>query len=269
MRGRHPDALNVANLDPLIKMAFNIPNVKAVALAISSPGGSAAESSLLYKRIRSLSESKHVPVYTFIEEAGASGGYYLSLAADEIYADPNSIVGSIGVVPSSFGLHNFISKHGIERRVIKAGQNKTLLDPFLPAEEKDINRLKRLQGVIHENFKAIVKERRGTKLAGRTPEELDQIYSGEVYTGAEAVRLGLVDGIGDVFSVIKQKFGPDVRLLRLRRSAFANLFGWDMRSDAVEAGSFTERLTSRISAQVADSLISTAEQQAAWKRYGL
>ena len=154
-------ALTDAGLAPLIEAAFRRGRPKAVALAINSPGGSAAQSSLIAARIRRLADEKRMPVHAFVEDVAASGGYWLATAADQIHLDPNSIVGSIGVISASFGFQDLIARHGIERRVHTAGEDKSMLDPFRPERPEDVERLKRLQAQIHENFIAQVKARRG------------------------------------------------------------------------------------------------------------
>jgi len=234
--------LSDASTTALIEKAFK-GKPEAVALQINSPGGSPAQSALIAARIRRLAEEKNVRVYAFCEDVAASGGYWLATAADEIYADANSILGSIGVISASFGLHELIGRWGIERRVYTAGEDKSMLDPFRPERESDITRLKDIQGVIHDNFIAQVKERRGTKLTG------EDIFTGEVFLTARAVELGLADGIGHLVPTMKHKFGEKVtfKMLKPKRSVLAR-FG-------VGAA--------------ADQLITAADTRAQWARYGL
>ena len=209
--GRGP-ALNDALLAPLIEKAFRRGKPRAVALVINSPGGSPAQSSLIASRIRRLSEERKVPVFAFLEDVAASGGYYLATAADEIWADENSIVGSVGVVSAGFGFHDFIGRHGVERRIHTSGRSKSMLDPFRPEREEDVARLKRIQEQVHEAFIAHVRRRRGSRLS-----EGDDLFTGEVWVGDEARELGLVDGIGHLVPTMRDRFGKNVRFLTYER----------------------------------------------------
>lgn len=200
--------LTLAGVAPLLERAFAPKDQKAVALIVNSPGGSPVQSALIAKRIRDLAEEKKLPVFAFCEDAAASGGYWLACAADEIWADESSIVGSIGVVSSGFGLHGLIERHGIERRLYTAGDKKVLLDPFSPEREDGVAHLKALQADVHEAFKAMVRSRRGTRLTG--PEE--ELFSGAFWAGRRALALGLIDGLGDIRSVMRGRFGEKVRL---------------------------------------------------------
>ena len=191
----------MAGIARTLDRAFGMRNAAAVALAINSPGGSPAQSHLIFRRIRDLAEEKKRRVIAFVEDAAASGGYMIACAADEIIADPNSIVGSIGVVGGSFGFDKLIAKLGIERRLYTSGEHKAMLDPFLPENAEDVERLKKLQREIHDDFIALVKSRRGGKLAGD-----DSLFSGEYWTGRRALDLGLVDAIGDLRSVLASAF---------------------------------------------------------------
>jgi len=192
-----------------LEHAFSLSGLNAVALAINSPGGSPVQSALLYRRIRQLAEEKSVPVYAFAEDVAASGGYWLALAADTVYAEEASLVGSIGVVTSTFGLNQLIERFGIERRVHTAGERKSLLDPFLPEDPEDVVRLGALQRDIHDSFKDLVRSRR----AGKIDAADTMLFSGEVLTGRMAVARGLVDGIGDLRGVMRGRFGERVRLV--------------------------------------------------------
>ena len=192
----------------VIERAFKLPNLKAVALSINSPGGAPVQSALIYRRIRDLAAEKKVPVFAFAEDVAASGGYWLLLAGDEIYADAASLLGSIGVVTSSFGFPAVLKRLGIERRLHTSGRDKSLLDPFLAESPRDVERLEHLQQDLHETFKDAVRERRGAKLAKDTPE----LFEGEVFTGRRAVELGLIDGLGELRAVMRARFGEDVRL---------------------------------------------------------
>ena len=179
---------------------------RRLPLAINSPGGSPAQSHLIFRRIRDLAQEKKRRVIAFVEDAAASGGYMIACAADEIIADPYSIVGSIGVVGGSFGFDKLIAKIGIERRLYTSGEHKAMLDPFLPENADDVERLKNLQREIHDDFIALVKSRRGAKLNG--PES--DMFSGEYWTGRRALELGLVDAIGDLRSVLRERYGDKV-----------------------------------------------------------
>lgn len=198
--------LSLAGVEGALARAFAI-RAPAVALVINSPGGSAAQSSLIAGRIRSLAAEHKRPVLAFVEDVAASGGYWLATAADEIFADETSIVGSIGVVSASFGFTELIEKLGVERRVYTQGENKALLDPFQPERPHDVEILRALQADIQRAFVAQVTARRGTRLAD-DPE----LFSGRVWSGAQAVPLGLVDGIGDLRDTLRERFGKRVRL---------------------------------------------------------
>lgn len=252
--------LSLQRLAPLLKRAFATPGAKAVALVINSPGGSAVQSSLIARRIRQLARERDLPVIAFVEDVAASGGYWLACAADEIYADPNSIVGSIGVISSSFGLEDFIARHGIQRRVYAAGAHKGMLDPFLPENADDVARLKSMQAEIHENFKAEVRARRGRKLKG----EESELFSGAFWTGARARELGLVDGLGDLRSVMRQHFGPRVslKLVGVQR-------GWLRRRLLRNAAPNLALVETPVAASIADGLLQAIEERAWWGRYGL
>ena len=198
--------LNDAALAPVIERAFSRGKPKAVALVINSPGGSPVQSAMIAARIRRLSEEKGIKVYAFCEDVAASGGYWLATTADEIYVDDNSIVGSIGVISASFGFTELMERHGVERRVYTAGEDKSVLDPFLPVKDEDVARIKVLQKVIHENFITQVTSRRGVEAGDK------DLYSGDVWVGKQAVENGLVDGIAHLVPKMKELFGDDVRL---------------------------------------------------------
>ena len=251
--------LSIAGMARALDRVFAVPNAAAVALVINSPGGSPAQSHLIFRRIRDLANERNRRVIAFVEDAAASGGYMLACAADEIIADQNSIVGSIGVVGGSFGFDKLIAKLGIDRRLYTSGEHKAMLDPFLPEDQGDVERLKKLQREIHEDFIALVKSRRSGKLNG--PE--NDLFSGEYWTGRRALELGLVDALGDFRSVLRERFGdkvatpviaPDRGLLGRR------LFGGG-RSEL--SGRNFERLG------LAEDLISALEARAIWARYGL
>lgn len=223
-------ALNDATLGPVIEKAFAKGKPDAVALEINSPGGSPVQSSLIGARIRRLAEEKNIPVIAFVEDVAASGGYWLALAADEIYADPSSVVGSIGVISASFGAHELIKNYGVERRVYTAGQSKSMLDPFRPENAEDVARLKTLLEDIHENFKDHVTGRRHGKL----PEDRD-LFTGEIWLARRATELGLIDGIGHLRPMMKDRFGDKVKFRRYgARKGLLSRFGAQMVTDAVQ-----------------------------------
>ncbi len=236
-------ALNDATLAPVIEKAFAKGKPVAVALEINSPGGSPVQSSLIGARIRRLAEEKDVPVLAFVEDVAASGGYWLAAAADEIYADPSSVVGSIGVISASFGAHELIKNYGIERRVYTAGKSKSTLDPFRPEKEEDVARLKVLLEDIHTNFIDHVKDRRGAKL----PEDID-IFTGEFWLARRAIELGLIDGIGHLKPMLKDRFGDKVQLKRY----------------GVKKG-----LLSRFGMQLVQEATHSIEERAAYARFGI
>ena len=230
-------------LAPLIEKAFRKGKPVAVALVINSPGGSPVQSSLIAARIRRLADEKSVPVYAFVEDAAASGGYWLACAADEIYADRSSVIGSIGVISAGFGAHVFLARQGIERRVHTAGKSKSTLDPFQPQKEEDVARLKGLLGDIHAAFIDHVKERRAGKL-----QDSDDIFTGEFWLAERAKGLGLIDGTGHLVPKMKEVFGDKVRFRR-----YGPKRGW----------------FSRFGARVVDDAIAGVEERAAFARFGL
>jgi serine protease SohB len=212
-------AMTDAGLAPLIESAFRRGRPKAVALAINSPGGSPAQSSLIAARIRRLADEKKVPVHAFVEDVAASGGYWLATAADRIHVDANSIIGSIGVISASFGFPELLARHGVERRVYTAGEDKSLLDPFRPERPEDVERLKRLQAAIHANFIGQVQARRAGRLKG------DNLFSGDIWVGQAGVDVGLADEIGHLVPVMQGLYGKKVRfqVISPRRPIFRRL----------------------------------------------
>jgi serine protease SohB len=249
--------LSMGGLARSLDRLFAVRNAAAVALVINSPGGSPAQSHLIFRRIRDLAQENNRKVIAFVEDAAASGGYMLACAADEIIADPNSIVGSIGVVGGSFGFDKLIAKIGIERRLYTSGEHKAMLDPFLPEDPADVERLKDLQREIHDDFIALVKSRRGAKLSGAE----DTLFSGEYWTGRRALGFGLVDAIGDLRSTLRERFGDKVftPLITAERSLFGR------RPFGVGAGA----LLQGPGAGLAEDMISALETRAMWARYGL
>ena len=249
--------ITISGVARLLDRAFSYKRAKAVALIINSPGGSPVQSHLVFRRIRQLADEKKLPVIVFIEDVGASGGYMLACAGDEIFCDVSSIVGSIGVVGATFGFDKAIGKLGIERRVYTAGERKVMLDPFLPENPDDVARLKAIQEDIHEAFISLVKSRRGAKLTG--PESA--LFSGEYWAGEQALRFGLVDGFGEVRSVLRERFGDKVLMPLV---ADRGWFG--RRVSGVGSGGLVRALAGE---SLAEDLLSAAEARAIWGRYGL
>lgn len=227
---------------PMLEKAFKSkPDV--VALEINSPGGSPVQSSLIGARIRRLAEEHDVPVLAFVEDVAASGGYWIASAADEIHADPSSILGSIGVISAGFGLPVFLQRQGIERRVHTAGTSKSMLDPFQPEKEEDVARLKRLLAQLHDTFIAQVKERRAGKLADNP-----DLFTGEVWIGQSAVEQGLADGIGHLVPVMKARLGDKTRFKR-----------YEARKPLIP----------RLGAQAVQGALGEIEERADYARFGL
>ncbi|MFD1342773.1 S49 family peptidase [Litorisediminicola beolgyonensis] len=228
-------SLSDRSVAEVLDKAFSRGKPAAVALEINSPGGSPVQSALIGSRIRRLAAEKNVPVFAFVEDVAASGGYWIASAADEIYADQSSILGSIGVISAGFGAHVFLQRQGLERRVHTAGQSKSMLDPFQPEKEEDVERLNRILSQLHDGFIAHVKDRRGAKLA-----ETDDLFTGEVWIGAGAVAIGLADGIGHLVPVMKERFGDKVRFRRYeRRKPLLGRFGATLLRDGL--GEIEER----------------------------
>src|SRR5215510_8492875 len=250
--------LTLASVARPLEKAFTTRRARAVALAVNSPGGSPVQSHLIHLRIRALAAEHKVPVIAFAEDVAASGGYMLACAADEIICDDSTIIGSIGVIGGSFGFAGLLEKVGIERRLYTSGERKAMLDPFLPEKPEDVERLKSVQREIHEDFIALVKQSRGARLTG--PE--NDVFSGEFWTGRKAVTLGVADGIGDLRTVLRRRFGDDVRtpLISPARS-------WLGR---VQPGLDTAGLDGRLHhPDFAGDIISALEARALWARYGL
>lgn len=241
--------LSLAGLAPLIEHAFAPKRLAAVALAINSPGGSPVQSSLIYQRIRQLAQEKNVPVLGFVEDVGASGGYWLSLAADEIYADASSILGSIGVIAAGFGFTGLIERLGVERRVYQQGERKAMLDPFRPENPDHVARVHELQADIHASFKELVRARRGQKLRADDAE----LFNGDIWTGRRAVELGLIDGLGELRGVLRQRFGDKVRL-----KVVGDRRGWLRR-----------RLHLGEPEAWAEAALAALDERAQWGRFGL
>jgi signal peptide peptidase SppA len=241
--------LSIAGLAGPLERAVGLHNVKALALMINSPGGSAVQSALIARRIRTLAGERGLPVLAFVEDVAASGGYWLATAADEIYANESSILGSIGVVSAGFGFSELLQRVGIERRVHTAGPRKAMLDPFRAERPEDVERLTQLQQEIHENFKAQVRERRGSRLKG----EESELFSGDIWTARPALARGLIDGIGDMRGILRGRYGDNVRLVPVSPPR-----GWLRRRLGLEPPQGW-----------AEQALAAVEERALWSRYGL
>ena len=228
--------ISLETVEPQLKKAFSIRRAKAVALIINSPGGSPVQSSLIGRRIRDLAKRADVPVLAFCEDVAASGGYWLAASADEIFADPASIIGSIGVVSAGFGFDKAIKKIGIDRRVHTAGESKMILDPFQPEQTEEVVRLKALQAEIHAQFIAHIENRRGAKLKG----DRSELFSGAFWTGETAVKLGLVDAIGEIRQTINSRFGDDTELMMIEPKRKLLPFGLTNLSGQMASGVVNE-----------------------------
>lgn len=250
--------LNLSTAAPALEKAFAYKDAPAVAISINSPGGSPVQSRLIFQRIRDLAAEKNKRVLVFVEDVAASGGYMIALAGDEIFADQTSIVGSIGVVSGGFGFPEMLKKIGVERRVYTAGSNKAILDPFQPEKESDIEYLKSLQLEIHQVFIDMVKERRGAKLA-----DDPDLFSGLFWTGGRGKALGLVDGLSDMRSELKRRYGPKTRLELV--AAPKGLFG----RKAPGIGGLSEDMAGRIGSAGVAAVAGLAEEKALWGRFGL
>lgn len=241
--------LNIATVAPLLQRAFAIKSAPVVAIIINSPGGSPVQSRLIAKRIRDLADEHNKPVLVFVEDAAASGGYFIAVAGDEIIVDPSSIVGSIGVIMAGFGFVGALEKLGIERRVYTAGNSKSTLDPFMPEKPTDIERIKQFELDIHQVFIDFVKGRRAGKLKAAD----EQLFTGEWWTGIRGVELGLVDALGDMHEVLRTRYGKDIdlKIIAPKRPFFGlPRIGFSL-------------------AGLGGELTATVEDRAAWARLGL
>lgn len=243
--------LSLATVGPVLERAFSLRGISAVFLAINSPGGSAVQSSLIATRIRQLAEERKLPVVACVEDAAASGGYWLACAADEIVADPASILGSIGVIASGFGLQGALERIGVERRIHTAGEEKSFWDPFRPERPEDVARLDSLLAALHGEFMGWVRSRRGDRLRAT---EADGLFTGRFWTGRRAVELGLADRLGDAHGEARRRFGDKVRLIPVgaRRRPLLMRF-----------------LPGVAAARAADGVLAALEERAAWARLGL
>jgi signal peptide peptidase SppA len=250
--------MTLAGIAKTLERAFATRNAKAVALVINSPGGSPVQSRQIYLRIRQLATEKKLPVLVFVEDVAASGGYMIACAGDEIFCDPSSILGSIGVVGGSFGFQDLIRKIGVERRLYTAGEHKAMLDPFLPEDPGDVARLKSLQREIHAIFIAMVKQSRGARLKGA-----DELFTGEYWAGETSVSLGLADGIGDLRSTLRARYGEKV-LMPVVAPASGLLSGLLGRRSA--GAGMLDALGGV--AGLPEELISALETRAIWAKFG-
>ena len=251
--------MSLAGVARTLERAFAMKNAKAVALVINSPGGSPVQSRQIYLRIRQLAAEKKLPVLVFVEDVAASGGYMIACAGDEIFCDPSSIMGSIGVVGGSFGFQELIKKVGVERRLYTAGAHKAMLDPFLPENPDDVARVKALQREIHTIFIALVRQSRGTRLKGSD----DVLFTGEYWAGETSVSLGLADAIGDLRSTLRARYGDKV-LTPVVAPSTGLLSGLLGRKSA---GAGTLSQLDGI-AGLPDELISALESRAIWAKFG-
>lgn len=247
-----------------IERAFSLSKLPSVAILVNSPGGSPVQSNLIFKRIRQLAEEKKKTVYVFCEDVAASGGYFIACAGDEIYADPSSIVGSIGVVAAGFGFDKAIDKIGVERRVYTSGKSKSILDPFRPEKDEDVARLQAIQREVHDLFIGIVKDRR----AGKLNHGDEELFSGAFWAGRTAVDLGLVDGLSDVRSKMRALHGGKVQL-RLVPLMKRGLLARFSRVPGVTEMAGVGNLGGHVAAGFAGGAFAAAEERALWARYGL
>ena len=247
--GKFKQGMDLASQQDILKKAFSFKKIKHVAISINSPGGSPVQSHLIYSYIRQLADKNKIKVIIFAEDVAASGGYLISCAGDEIYANSSSIIGSIGVISASFGFKELIKKIGIERRVYTAGKNKSTLDPFVEEKDEDIKRLKSIQLELHSDFIKVVEQSRGSKL--KEPEK-NNIFTGEFWTGKSALELGLVDGIGNADQVLKEKIGDKVIIKNLEK----------------QKGFIARKLSTSIQNPV-DSLVNILEEKTMWQKFGL
>lgn len=245
--------LNIAGVAPLLKRAFAIKKAPAVAIIVNSPGGSPVQSRLISKMIRDLADEKKKQVLVFIEDVAASGGYFIAVGGDEIFADPSSIVGSIGVIYAGFGFEEAIAKIGVKRRIHTAGRNKSQLDPFVPEKKADVDRLKMFELDVHQVFIDHVKSRRGDKITAKD----DDVFTGEWWTAGRGLDLGLIDGLGDMHSVLRERFGKNVRLKNIAPKRGMFQMPRIGLGASVDAGSLTS------------DVVATLEDRALWSRFGL
>ena len=247
--GRFKQGIDFSGQQEIIKKAFSFKKAKTIAISINSPGGSPVQSHLIHDYIKQLAKKNKKKVIVFAEDVAASGGYLIACAGDEIYANSSSIVGSIGVISASFGFQDAIKKIGVQRRVYTAGKNKSTLDPFKEEKEEDIERIKKLQLELHSDFIEVVKKSRGSKL--QDPEK-NNTFTGEFWSGSASKKLGLIDGIGNVEQILREKFGEDVVIKKLEK----------------QKGFLAKKLSSSLDNQI-DNIASVIEERALWQKFGL
>ncbi len=247
--GRFKQGIDFSGQQEIIKKAFSFKRAKNIAISINSPGGSPVQSHLIHDYIRQLVKKNKKKVIVFAEDVAASGGYLIACAGDEIYANSSSIVGSIGVISASFGFQEAIKKVGIQRRVYTAGKNKSTLDPFKEEKEEDIERIKKLQLELHSDFIEVVKKSRGSKLI--EPEK-NNTFTGEFWSGSAAMKLGLIDGIGNAEQILREKFGEDIVIKKLEK----------------QKSFLAKKLSSSIDNQI-DNIANVIEERALWQKFGL
>ena len=246
--GKFKQGIDFSSQQEIIKKAFSVEKIEAVAISINSPGGSPVQSHLIYSYVKKMAKKKNIKVLVFAEDVAASGGYLIACAGDEIYANSSSIVGSIGVIYAAFGLQDLIKKAGIQRRIYTAGKNKSTLDPFVEEKQEDIERLKKIQLDLHSDFIKVVEDSRSTKLKKNKNPDL---FTGEFWSGSKAKDLGLIDGLGNADEILKEKFGEDVVIKKFEKPK-----SW-----------INKKLSGASESQI-ENLINILEEKSIWQRYG-
>ena len=246
--GRFKQGLDFTGQQEIIEKAFSIKKALAVAISINSPGGSPVQSHLIYSYIRKQAKKNKKKVLVFAEDVAASGGYLIACAGDEIYANSSSIIGSIGVIYSSFGLQELIKKAGIQRRIYTAGKNKSTLDLFVEEKQEDVERLKKIQLDLHSDFIKVVEDSRSTKLK---KDKNPDLFTGEFWSGSKAKELGLIDGLGNADEILKEKFGEDVTIKKFEKPK-----SW-----------LNKKLSGASESQI-ENLINILEERSIWQKYG-
>ena len=247
--GKFKQGIDFSSQQEIIKKAFSVEKIEAVAISINSPGGSPVQSHLIYSYVRKMAKEKNVKVLVFAEDVAASGGYLIACAGDEIYANSSSIIGSIGVIYSSFGLQELIKKAGIQRRIYTAGKNKSTLDPFVDEKKEDIERLNKIQLDLHADFIKVVEESRSSKLKKK---EKTDLFTGEFWSGSKSKELGLIDGLGNADEILKEKFGEDVVIKKFEKPK-----GW-----------LSKKISGSNENQI-ETLVQLLEERSIWQKYGL
>ena len=247
--GKFKQGIDFSSQQEIINKAFSVEDIEAVAISINSPGGSPVQSHLIYSYVKKMAKKNNVKVLVFAEDVAASGGYLIACAGDEIYANSSSIIGSIGVIYSSFGLQELIKKVGIQRRIYTAGKNKSTLDPFVDEKKEDIERLKKIQLDLHADFIKVVEESRSSKLKKK---ENTDLFTGKFWSGSKSKELGLVDGLGNADEILKEKFGEDVVIKKFEKSK-----SW-----------ISKKLSGGSESQI-ETLIQLLEERSIWQKYGL